>query len=252
MPVHRGNGGSLLAAAGVRPGAGQPARGAPAAGPPGQPATPAAQPATPAAQPATPAGDIDERQLAQFSDMAYQLIYGGKTKDGEANPTVVKMLRTGGQPQPGQPQPGQPPQAGTPETAGPGGPVDALAYSAAAIGARVAEAGAANDGAVVFLGTMDVVGELASVAALEGIYDYSQEEIDAAAPKAAELLYSMTANSGLWNQQEIEQEFAGLVEADAAGSLERDLSEVAAIARPSGQPPQVTAPMPPAGRGMAS
>ena len=240
MPVHRGNGGSLLAAAGVRPGAGQPARGAPAAGPPGQPATPAAQPAT-------PAGDIDERQLAQFSDMAYQLIYGGKTKDGEANPTVVKMLRTGGQPQPGQPQ-----QAGTPETAGPGGPVDALAYSAAAIGARVAEAGAANDGAVVFLGTMDVVGELASVAALEGIYDYSQEEIDAAAPKAAELLYSMTANSGLWNQQEIEQEFAGLVEADAAGSLERDLSEVAAIAGPSGQPAQVTAPMPPAGRGMAS
>ncbi len=243
MPVHRGNGGSLLAAAGVRPGAGQPARGAPAAGPPGQPAT--------------PAGDIDERQLAQFSDMAYQLIYGGKTKDGEANPTVVKMLRTGGQPQPGQPQPGQPQpgqpqQAGTPETAGPGGPVDALAYSAAAIGARVAEAGAANDGAVVFLGTMDVVGELASVAALEGIYDYSQEEIDAAAPKAAELLYSMTANSGLWNQQEIEQEFAGLVEADAAGSLERDLSEVAAIAGPSGQPAQVTAPMPPAGRGMAS
>ena len=250
MPVHRSNGGSLLAAAGVRPGAGQPAPGAPAAGPPGQPATPAAQPAT-------PAGDIDERQLAQFSDMAYQLIYGGKTKDGEANPTVVKMLRTGGQPQPGQPQPGQPqpgqpPQAGTPETAGPGGPVDALAYSAAAIGARVAEAGAANDGAVVFLGTMDVVGELASVAALEGIYDYSQEEIDAAAPKAAELLYSMTANSGLWNQQEIEQEFAGLVEADAAGSLERDLSEVAAIAGPSGQPAQVTAPMPPAGRGMAS
>ena len=245
MPVHQGNGQSLLAAAGVRPGTGPPAPGAPAAGPPA-PGMPA-----PGAQPAG-GGDIDERQLAQFSDMAYQLIYGGKTKDGEANPTVVKMLRTGGQPQPGQPQPGQPPQAGTPETAGPGGPVDALAYSAAAIGARVAEAGAANDGAVVFLGTMDVVGELASVAALEGIYDYSQEEIDAAAPKAAELLYSMTANSGLWNQQEIEQEFAGLVEADAAGSLERDLSEVAAIAGPSGQPPQVTAPMPPAGRGMAS
>ena len=233
MPVHQGNGGSLLAAAGVRPGMSPAAQGAPAAGPPGRPARPTA-----GAQQPTAGADVDERQLARFSDMAYQLIYGGKTQDGEANPAILKMLRTGGQ------QQGGPRQA-----QGPGGPVGALAHTAAAVGSRVAEAGGAKDGAVVFMGTMDVLGELASVAAEAGLYDYSQEEIDSAAPRAAELLYGKTAKLGIWNQQEIEQEFAGLLEANADGSLERNLAEVAAVA---GQPGQGAAPMPPAGRGIVS
>ena len=192
----------------------------------------------PGAQPAG-GGDIDERQLAQFSDMAYQLIYGGKTPNGEVNAAVVKMLRSG--------RPQQQQQGGPQQGEGPGGPVDALAYSAAAIGARVAKAGAARDGAVVFMGTMDVLGELASVAATEGLYDYSQEEINAAAPKAAELLYSMTAQLGLWNQQEIESDFVGLLEANASGALDQELAAIA------GQPGQgAPAPMPPAGMGVAS
>ena len=232
MPVHQGNGGSLLAAAGVRPGMSPPAQGAPAAGSPTQ---------TGAQQP-TAGADVDERQLARFSDMAYQLIYGGKTQDGEASPSILKMLRTGGQQQ-GGPQQAQ----------GPGGPVDALAHTAAAVGSRVAEAGGAKDGAVVFMGTMDVLGELASVAAAAGLYDYSQEEIDSAAPRAAELLYGKTAKLGIWNQQEIEQEFAGLLEANADGSLERNLAEIAAVAgQQQGQPGQGAAPMPPAGRGIVS
>ena len=239
MPVHQGNGGSLLAAAGVRPGMSPPAQGAPAAGPPGRPAMP-----TPGAQQPTAGADVDERQLARFSDMAYQLIYGGKTQDGEANPAILKMLRTG---QDARQQQGEPRQA-----QGPGGPVDALAHTAAAVGSRVAEAGGAKDGAVVFMGTMDVLGELASVAATAGLYDYSQEEIDSAAPRAAELLYGKTAKLGIWNQQEIEQEFAGLLEANADGSLERNLAEVAAVAGQQGQQGQGAAPMPPAGRGIVS
>ncbi len=234
MPVHQGNGGSLLAAAGVRPGMSPPAQGSPAAGPPGQPG----------AQQPTAGADVDERQLARFSDMAYRLIYGGKTQDGEANPAILKMLRTG---QDARQQQGEPRQA-----QGPGGPVDALAHTAAAVGSRVAEAGGAKDGAVVFMGTMDVLGELASVAAAAGLYDYSQEEIDSAAPRAAELLYGKTAKLGIWNQQEIEQEFAGLLEANADGSLERNLAEVAAVAGQQGQQGQGAAPMPPAGRGIVS
>ncbi len=236
MPVHQGNGGSLLAAAGVQPGMSPPAQGAPAAGPPGRPARP-----TPGAQQPTAGADVDERRLARFSDMAYRLIYGGKTQDGEANPSILKMLRTG---QDARQQQGAPQQ-----TQGPGGPVDALAHTAAAVGSRVAEAGGAKDGAVVFMGTMDVLGELASVAAAAGLYDYSQEEIDSAAPRAAELLYGKTKKLGIWNQQEIEQEFAGLLEANADGSLERNLAEVAAVA---GQQGQGAAPMPPAGRGLVS
>ena len=202
---------------------------------------------TPGAQQPTAGADVDERQLARFSDMAYQLIYGGKTQDGEANPAILKMLRTG---QDARQQQGEPQQA-----QGPGGPVDALAHTAAAVGSRVAEAGGAKDGAVVFMGTMDVLGELASVAATAGLYDYSQEEIDSAAPRAAELLYGRTAKLGIWNQQEIEQEFAGLLEANADGSLERNLAEVAAVAGQQGQqgqPGQGAAPMPPAGRGIVS
>ena len=199
---------------------------------------------TPGAQQPTAGADVDERQLARFSDMAYQLIYGGKTQDGEANPAILKMLRTG---QDARQQQGEPRQA-----QGPGGPVDALAHTAAAVGSRVAEAGGAKDGAVVFMGTMDVLGELASVAATAGLYDYSQEEIDSAAPRAAELLYGKTAKLGIWNQQEIEQEFAGLLEANADGSLERNLAEVAAVAGQQGQQGQGAAPMPPAGRGIVS
>ncbi len=236
MPVHQGNGGSLLAAAGVRPGMSPPAQGAPAAGPPGQPVRP-----TPGAQQPTAGADVDERQLARFSDMAYRLIYGGKTQDGEANPAILKMLRTGGQ------QQGGPRQA-----QGPGGPVDALAHTAAVVGSRVAESGGVKDGAVAFMGTMDVLGELASVAAAAGLYDYSQEEIDSAAPRAAELLYGKTAKLGIWNQQEIEQEFAGLLEANVDGSLERNLAEIAAVAGQQGQQGQGVAPMPPAGRGIVS
>ena len=199
---------------------------------------------TPGAQQPTAGADVDERQLARFSDMAYQLIYGGKTQDGEANPAILKMLRTG---QDARQQQGEPRQA-----QGPGGPVDALAHTAAAVGSRVAEAGGAKDGAVVFMGTMDVLGELASVAATAGLYDYSQEEIDSAAPRAAELLYGKTAKLGIWNQQEIEQEFAGLLEANADGSLERNLAEVAAVAGQQGQQGQGAAPIPPAGRGIVS
>ncbi len=217
--------------------AAQAPRTAPAAAPRAAPAAPAAaEGAETATQAALAAGAAehaealragereraDEAEVREFLDKIYGLIYGGGTPDGQAAPEPVNMLRF--------------------DQSDPDAAVNALAAAAAALGAKVASdagrAGAPLEGATAYAGTMEAVGELAEVSAREGIYDYSQEEVNSAGLRAAEQLYGLTRDSGLWERGEAERELEGLVGMDADGTLDgmaRDLAAEQGMAPPGTQ-----------------
>ena len=70
-------------------------------------------------------------------------------------------------------------------------PTQALATTAAQIAAKVVtsamDANVSLDPAAAMLGMFEIVGELASVASAEGIYDYGQDELSAAAVRSGEI-----------------------------------------------------------------
>ena len=129
-------------------------------------------------------GDVDPKQVDQFLEKCWQVIYGGDTPEGQMSSPVLGMLRGG------------------PEGGQASDPVQALADTAATIAARVVSSAVEQqhqlDGAAVFVSMLELIGELATDAGTEGIYDYSQEEIDGAAARAGETLYAQTQESGLW------------------------------------------------------
>ena len=71
---------------------------------------------------------------------------------------------------------------------------------------------------------MELVGELASVATEEGIYDYSQQETDAAAVRAGEALYGLTQDLGFFNQEEAMQDAGAIAEASQSGELDQAIT----------------------------
>ena len=201
-----------------------PSEGAPPGAPPGG-APPEVQsgPPPPASRPARSEGDVDPQQVEMFVEKSFELIYGGKTEDGELNAPIAAMLRR---------------DANDPTTA--------LAKTAANIASSVfasaADGNFSIDPAAAFAGMMEVVGELATVAGMEGIYDFGQDEVDAAAVRASEALYAMTAEQGggLVSQEEAMMDAGDIAQSSQSGELDEAIRQiqqadsVAAGASPAG------------------
>ena len=215
---------------------------APAAGtPPGGGAPPEAMSAPGGAQQDGLTEQEQDAQLDDFINNAYQIIYGGQSADGEINPQIAELLQSGAA-EGGQ----QARQAGVDI------PVQALAQTASTIGARLATGAAENgrslDGpGVVLPGTIHLVETLADVAAKEEIYDYSEQEMAAAATQASEMLFQQTQDLGLWSQEEMDRGVQEMMVADKAGVLDQMQQEggqqegqpgAGGAAPPPEQPPQ--------------
>ena len=198
---------------------------APGQAPPGQ--APGAMPPEAGAPPAAEEGgytndlpdEEQDRQLASFLDNAYTIIYGGQSEEGKVNPEVAESLRAGaGQ---GAPQEGAAPQEG-----GAHGAIEALAGTAAHIGARVAGSAGENniqiDGpGVVLPATFSLVEDLADIAVREGIYDYAEDELAAAVTRTGEILFNQTQNLGLWKQEEFDAAVQEALALNESGGLDK-------------------------------
>lgn len=149
-----------------------------------------------------PGEDAQDAQVDAFMDTALRVIYGGKTKQGELSDTVSQMLRE------------------VPED-----PVRGLANASVQIASTVVNAaqdqGQQLDGAgVVLPGTWAISNELAEIARTEGIYDYSDEELQQSINASSEMLMDMTAQSGIWNEQEMQGGMDELMAANQDGGLQ--------------------------------
>ena len=167
-----------------------------------------------------PPDELDDRHVEAVVDVGLQIIYGGKNSpEGEANPAVLRMLREGA-------------------SSADADPVQSLSVAAGMIGAKVAQEitkqQAPIEGAALFAATMEFIGELADVAKTEGLYDYSQEEINSAAPRAGEVLFNNTQEMGIWDEAEMAQDLSELVQADSDGSLKAQFDSL----MPQQVPPQ--------------
>ena len=191
-----------------------PAIGGPAAG------NPTAQ--QPTAQqlgrhPATDGGEVDPQQVDQFLEKAFQTIYGGDTEDGQLSGPVAGMLRKSAN-----------------------DPTQALATTAAQIAAKVVtsamDANVSLDPAAAMLGMFEIVGELASVASAEGIYDYGQDELSAAAVRSGEILHGLFQDTGFVSQGEAMTDVSELARASQTGELDQAITQLEKAGQGGGMP----------------
>ena len=211
-----------------------------AAQPPGEEAAPPAE--------SYPGSDLpdeqQDQQLSAFLNNAYTIIYGGNAPEGQINPEIAEALRSGSQNA----------QGVEGEQGSSHGAIQALAQTAATVGASVAssamESGRQLDGpGVVLPGTLSLVEDLADVAVKEGIYDYSDEELASAVTLTGEQLFAQTQDLGLWNQEEFDAAVQQLIQMNQSGELDQAMPETAAAMGamagggapaeppPGGQPP---------------
>ena len=158
-------------------------------------------PVAPPRHPSTAEGSLDDAQVDDFVHKGMELIYGGKSPDGQLSDPIAGMLRR---------------QAND--------PTQALAETAAKVASTVIssamDADVSLDPAAAFAGTMELVGELGSVAATEGIYDYDQDEINTAAVRAGEVLHGLTKDIGFFSQEEAMADAGEIVEASQTGEMD--------------------------------
>ena len=162
---------------------------------------------SPPHRPTPSEGEVDPAQVEQFTEKGFQVIYGGDTEDGELSKPIASMLRRKVN-----------------------DPAQSLADTAADVAAKVITSAMDNnislDPAAAFAGLMELVGELASVATEEGIYDYSQQETDTAAVRAGEVLYGLTQELGFFSQEEAMQDAGAIAEASQSGELDQTITAI--------------------------
>ena len=172
-------------------------------------------------RPATSEGNVDPAQVEQFIEGGFEVIYGGDTEDGELSKPIASMLRRKID-----------------------DPAQSLANTAAQVATKVIttsmDGNVSLDPAAAFAGLMELVGELASVATEEGIYDYSQQETDAAAVRAGEVLYGLTQELGFFSQEEAMQDAGTIAEASQNGELDQAIT---AMEQPGAAPPGAGVPI---------
>ena len=172
-------------------------------------------------RPATSEGDVDPAQVEEFIENGFQVIYGGDTDDGELSQPIASMLRRKLD-----------------------DPSQSLANTAAQVATKVIttsmDGNVSLDPAAAFAGLMELVGELASVATEEGIYDYSQQETDAAAVRAGEVLYGLTQELDFFSQEEAMQDAGSIAAASQNGELDQ---AIGAMEQQGAAPPGTGAPI---------
>ena len=109
-------------------------------------------------------------------------------------------------------------------------PTQALATTAAQIAAKVVtsamDANVSLDPAAAMLGMFEIVGELASVASAEGIYDYGQDELSAAAVRSGEILHGLLQDTGFISQEEAMTDVSELARASQTGELYQAITQL--------------------------
>lgn len=179
---------------------------------PPESAEPAAESAQDTAQPEgeddvveTPEGQArkatpeQEEEAEDFKDKALTLIYN----KGEANPAIRKMLSTGNN------------------------PIMALAQATVSVTFRVVDAfkdeGKEMDHLVLFGGGQMVYAEIAKMAALAGIHEYSEVEMDKGWPLVAHLAYPEMKKRGMIDEESQARSLEEMKRADAEGRLDEVL-----------------------------
>ena len=104
-------------------------------------------------------------------------------------------------------------------------PPTALANAAVMVSARVAHAGKSSgqpiDGPrTVLPATLALVADIAGMAEKEGIYEYSDDEMNTALMQAMERLYGATQELGLWTKEEFDQGMREMMAANKSGQLD--------------------------------
>ena len=188
---------------------------APTGPPPGQGVAPAG--AQTARHPATDDGEVDPQQVETFVAKAFEAIYGGDTEDGQLNSSVAGMLRRSAN-----------------------DPTQALADTAAQVSAKVVtsamDANVSLDPAAATLAMFQIVEELANVANSEGIYDYDQNEMNAAAVRSGEVLHGLLAESGFISQEEAMMDASDLARASQTGELDQAINQLEQAGQGGGPP----------------
>ena len=165
-------------------------------------------------------GEVDPKQIELFLDKCWIIAYGGDSPDGEMNSSVLNMLRSGENKD----------QAGD--------PVQALADVAASIAGRVISDAVDQkyglDPAAAFMGMMELVGELGEDAKAEGVYEYSQEDINSAAVRSGETLYKQVQSTGFFDEGKMGQDVDEIIAGSQSGELDSGIAEMSGQAAPQG------------------
>ena len=98
-------------------------------------------------------GEVDAAAVEQVFDFCLQQIYGGKSPEGDLNPHVAEMLRSGED------------------------PTDSLADTAATVVSSAAMKHEGVTGDVLAVAMFGVIAELADASREVGLYEYSEEEM---------------------------------------------------------------------------
>ena len=158
-------------------------------------------------------GEMSAEAVADFVQRGYTIIYGGDSPEGQLATPIANMLRRNAS-----------------------DPVHALADTAAQVSARVASAAVQHnmslDPAAVLAGTFQLVEELASVASAEGIYDYDQNEMNAAATQAAQGLAEQTKDLGIFSPEEMMSDAGWIAQESQSGGLNEAMSEMERASQP--------------------
>ena len=254
----------------------QPGQPAPQTGGPIQQAVDPMQQTPPAGAAPPPAGgEADDGAIEAFLDQAYLILYKdgqanqkilsalrGDRADPAAGGSTPPMdpaagagaIPPGAGADPAATPPmdpaaagGAPPDAPAVAPAGNGAAMDpkqpptALANAAVMVSARVAHAGKSSgqpiDGPrTVLPATLALVADIAGMAEKEGIYEYSDDEMNTALMQAMERLYGATQELGLWTKEEFDQGMREMMAANKSGRLD-EMVRLMEEEEQSGAPP---------------
>ena len=155
--------------------------------------------------------DQDFQDTDLLLDRVQQVIFGGDTDEGEPNAHVMSILKN----------------AGSIE------PVQVLAQAASIVVSRaITGMQPAPDGASAFYVLSEAIGDLATIAAQQGIFDYREEEMEAALPIAAEEL-NLNMGGKTFPQEEMKADASVIEGASQDWQFNRDL---AMMAEEAGEP----------------
>ena len=167
-------------------------------------------------------GEVSPEQIELILDKSYQIVYGGDTKEGDLSSPILDLLRGSG--------------------GNANDPIQSLADAAAHVVSKVITSAQANqislDPAAAFAVMMELVGELADVATKESLYDYGQDEVNAAAVRSGETLYALTKDSGFFKQEEMVGDVYAITQASQSGEMDKAITgmEQSPSGPPMGQP----------------
>ena len=84
-----------------------------------------------------------------------------------------------------------------------------------------------------------VVQMLATIAAQEGIHDYSEDDMVQAIEQGGELMFQQTQEIGIWDEAQVQEDFNSMVQENQSGGMDQAFAELQQMGggAPAGGPP---------------